>query len=65
MEAPPTALRQELAEVTARLCRLLRDEVVEALELKTEALTTLAQDWRGLLFPQATDQQFADGYAQP
>lgn len=60
---PPRSAK-ELAEVTARLCRLLRDEVIEALERKTEALTTLAQDWRGLLFPQATDAQFADGYAQ-
>ena len=60
---PPRSAK-ELAEVTARLCRLLRDEVVEALERKTEALTTLAQDWRGLLFPQASDEQFADGYAQ-
>ena len=60
--APRSA--KELAQVTARLCRLLRDEVVEALERKTEALTTLAHDWRGLLFPQASDEQFADGYAQ-
>jgi hypothetical protein len=60
--APRSA--KELAEVSARLCRLLRDEVVEALARKVEALTTLATDWRGLLFPQATDAQFADGYAQ-
>ncbi len=60
---PPRSAK-ELAEVTARLCRLLRDEVVEALERKTDALTTLAHDWRGLLFPQASDEQFADGYAQ-
>ena len=60
---PPRSAK-ELAEVTARLCRLLRDEVIEALERKTEALTTLAHDWRGLLFPQASDEQFADGYAQ-
>jgi hypothetical protein len=55
---------KELAEVSARLCRLLRDEVTEALADKSEALTTLAGDWRDLLFPQATDAQFADGYAQ-
>ena len=30
----------------------------------TPALTGLAQDWRKLLFPQADDAQFADGYAQ-
>lgn len=60
--APRSA--KELAEVSARLCRLLRDEVIEALDRKTEALTTLALDWRGMLFPQASDEQFADGYAQ-
>ncbi len=60
---PPRSAR-ELAEVSARLCRLLRDEVVEALERKTEALTTLAADWRSLLFPHASNEQFADGYAQ-
>jgi Type ISP C-terminal specificity domain len=46
------------------LCRLLRDEVAEALAEESDALTTLAADWRDLLFPQATDKQFADGYAQ-
>lgn len=61
-KAPSSA--KELAEVCARLCRLLRDEVSEALGRKVEALTSLATDWRGLLFPHATDKQFADGYAQ-
>ena len=60
--APRTA--KDLAEVSARLCRLLRDEVTEALAEKSEALTTLATDWRELLFPQASDSQFADSYAQ-
>ena len=60
----PPRTAKELAAVSARLCRLLRDEVVEALERKTEALTTLAADWRNLLFPHASDEQFADGYAQ-
>ena len=59
----PTSAR-ELAEVSARLCRLLRQEVTDALARKSEALTTLATDWRDLLFPAATDDQFADGYAQ-
>jgi predicted helicase len=53
-----------LAHTTARLCRLLRDEVTEQLGLKSEALTSLATDWRKLLFPDATDERFADGYAQ-
>lgn len=60
--APRSA--KELARTTARLCRLLRDEVTEQLGLKSQALTDLATDWRELLFPEATDEAFADGYAQ-
>jgi hypothetical protein len=60
---PPRTPRQ-LAETTARLCRLLRDEVSEQLERKAPGLTSLAEDWRKLLFPAATDAEFADGYAQ-
>ena len=55
---------KQLAQVSARLCRLLRDEVVEQMALGNAGLTGLAQDWRKLLFPQADDAQFADGYAQ-
>ncbi|MBC7282506.1 type ISP restriction/modification enzyme [Hoeflea sp.] len=61
-QAPKTPRR--LAEVSARLCRLLRDEVTEQMDLGNPALTGLAEDWRKLLFPQADDDQFADGYAQ-
>jgi hypothetical protein len=60
--APRSA--REMAHTTARLCRLLRDEVTEQLGLKSQALTDLAVDWRKLLFPDATDERFADGYAQ-
>jgi hypothetical protein len=60
---PPRSAR-DLAHTTARLCRLLRDEVTEQLALGSEALTGLAADWRKLLFPEATDETFADGYAQ-
>jgi hypothetical protein len=60
---PPGSAKQ-LAEVSARLCRLLRDEVTEQLALGSPALTALATDWRKLLFPEATPEQFADGYAQ-
>jgi len=60
--APRSA--RDLAHTTARLCRLLRDEVTEQLGLKSQALTDLAVDWRKLLFPDATDERFADGYAQ-
>ncbi|MGH6970444.1 MAG: type ISP restriction/modification enzyme, partial [Caulobacteraceae bacterium] len=55
---------RQLAETTARLCRLLRDEVSEQLERKAPGLTSLAEDWRKLLFPSASDAEFADGYAQ-
>ena len=60
--APRTA--KQLAELTARLCRLLRDEVTEQMERGSPALTSLATDWRRLLFPEASDRHFADGYAQ-
>ncbi|MEQ1944017.1 type ISP restriction/modification enzyme [Mesorhizobium sp. VNQ89] len=60
---PPANARQ-LAQVSARLCRLLRDEVTEELDRKNTALSALAKDWRKLLFPDASDERFADGYAQ-
>ncbi len=60
----PPKTAADLAKVSARLCRLLRDEVTEQLAEKSPALTALAADWRKLLFPEANDQQFADGYAQ-
>ena len=60
---PPRDAKQ-LAEVSARLCRLLREEVTEQMALQSPALTALAADWRKLLFPDASDEKFADGYAQ-
>lgn len=54
----------ELARVSARLCRFLRDEVQEQLRLKNPVLLKLQIDWRKLLFPEADDSRFADGYAQ-
>jgi hypothetical protein len=53
-----------LAELLAPLCRLLRGNVQEALQVPGSALATLAADWRIYLFPDADDQQFADAYAQ-
>jgi hypothetical protein len=41
---------KKLAEVSARLCRLLRDEVVEQMELGSPGLTALATDWRRMCF---------------
>lgn len=63
-EPIPPKSAAELARISARLCRLLRDEVTEQLAEKSPALTALAADWRKLLFPEANDEQFADGYAQ-
>jgi hypothetical protein len=60
---PPRSAR-ELAHVSARLCRLLREEVAEQLSAGSAVLTSLADDWRKLLFPEANDKAFADGYAQ-
>ncbi|MFO0631110.1 MAG: type ISP restriction/modification enzyme [Polyangiales bacterium] len=64
---PPRTITQ-LVQSVARLCRLLRDEVVEALRREASGpakpFSSLATDWRGLLFPGASDEQFADGYAQ-
>lgn len=60
--APKNA--HDLAVTAARLCRFLRDEVLEQMEPEHSALRDLAEDWRGLLFPEANDEQFADGYAQ-
>ncbi len=60
---PPRTPKQ-LAETTARLCRLLRDEVSEQLDREVPALVGLREDWRQLLLPEATNADFADGYAQ-
>jgi hypothetical protein len=43
---------------------MLRDDVTEALTDAESPLVALAQDWRQLLFPDASDEQFADAYAQ-
>jgi Type ISP C-terminal specificity domain/N-6 DNA Methylase len=60
--APKTV--KELARISARLCRFLRDEVIEQLGVKNAKLSELKDDWKALLFPDADDAKFADGYAQ-
>lgn len=60
---PPRNAR-ELAQTAARLCRFLRDEVVEQLGIRNARLSELKADWKALLFPDADDARFADGYAQ-
>ena len=66
------------AALLAPLCQLLRDDVAEALGATASTrrgdstarraggsvLAQLANDWRQLLFPDATNAQFADAYAQ-
>ncbi len=52
------------AALLAPLCRMLRDDVTDALKDPASPLVQLAGDWRQLLFPDASDEQFADAYAQ-
>ncbi len=52
------------AALLAPLCRMLRDDVSDALRDPASPLVQLAKDWRQLLFPDAADEQFADAYAQ-
>jgi len=53
-----------LADLLAPLCRMLREDVTDALKEPKSPLVQLAKDWRQLLFPDASDDQFADAYAQ-
>ena len=55
---------KRFAEFLAPLCRLLRDDVADALKDQNPHLVKLKEDWRQLLFPNASDDQFADAYAQ-
>ena len=50
---------KDLAGLLAPLCRLLRDDVTDALQDPQSPLVQLAKDWRQLLFPDARDDQFA------
>ncbi|WP_160050879.1 type I restriction enzyme HsdR N-terminal domain-containing protein [Nocardiopsis sp. FR4] len=72
---PPITTVKQLVEAVAPLCRLLRDSVLDQLAAEAKArkagaeiydlpFTLLAERWRDLLFPSATDDVFADGYAQ-
>jgi hypothetical protein len=55
---------RQLAETAARLCRLLREQVMEQLARDEPRLTSLKTDWGKLLFADADSKEFADGYAQ-
>ena len=63
-EPEPIENTKELARILAPLCRMLRDEVIDAISNPQSKLNDLARDWRNLLFPTADDFQFADAYAQ-
>ncbi|MHB8071461.1 MAG: type ISP restriction/modification enzyme [Candidatus Cryosericum sp.] len=54
----------EFARLIAPLCLMLRDDVADALKVGNSPFVQLARDWRQLLFPGASDQKFADAYAQ-
>ena len=59
----PTSAKQ-LALFLAPLCSMLRDDVIAALKSGEKNLKSAASDWRRYLFPDASDEQFADSYAQ-
>jgi hypothetical protein len=74
-EPAPITSVSALVRAVAPLTRLLRGEVLDQLDTERRAIKTgeaeasqpflgLARDWRTLLFPTATDDVFADGYAQ-
>lgn len=74
--SPPAIVSAgRLVEVLAPLARMMREEVKLALQAERRAIKSgaalddqpflgIARDWRALLFPRATDAEFADGYAQ-
>ena len=55
---------RRLADYLAPLTRFLRSEVEAALNDSESAATLLADEWRSYFFPEASDAQFADAYAQ-
>lgn len=65
----------KLVDTLAPLARLLREQVHEAIRRERRAkdagadpatlpLIGISKDWKRLLFPQATDPEFSDGFAQ-
>jgi predicted helicase len=55
---------KQLAEYLAPLCRILRNDVRDALRAEAPGVKAAAADWRRYLFPGADDARFADAYAQ-
>lgn len=73
----PVAIKTvaKLVSTVAPITRMLRTKVIEQLAYETARVKAgepahqqlflgLANDWRKLLFPDASDEVFADGYAQ-
>ena len=55
---------KELAAYLAPFCRLIRDDVIDALKDPKSPMISLRAEIRNLLFPDADDLRFADAYAQ-
>lgn len=55
---------KELASFLAPFCRLIRDEVIDALRDSKSPMHSLKDEIKRLLFPDADDLRFADAYAQ-
>jgi len=53
-----------LAQYLAPFCRLIRDDVLDALKAKSKPIEAIREDVKQLLFPDADDARFADAYAQ-
>jgi len=53
-----------LSAFLAPFCRLIREEVLDALKDSRSPVQNLKNEIRKLLFPEADDMQFADEYAQ-
>lgn len=55
---------QPLARFLAPLARLIRDDVKAAVAANAPSLIALRDEWRAFLFPDFTDAEFSDAYAQ-
>lgn len=53
-----------LALYLAPFCRLIRDEVLDALAAHSKPILAIREDVKQLLFPEADNTRFADAYAQ-
>jgi hypothetical protein len=63
-EPIPPRDAKSLAQVTARLCRLLRAEAAEIIEAGDANLRALEELWRKQLLPDIRGDEFPDAYAQ-